>query len=121
MSEKEAAPKVGDMVKPGEGLTAAQERTIGLLGNASKIASLITIAGTATSIINNVSDNKKAKEMEKQQEKNIKEKDKRIKKAERKQYWEHRSELATSGMVMDMFDAATGHTRYGASKLPGLK
>lgn len=120
-SAAEGAPKVGDMVKAGEGLTNAQQATVSLLGNASNIAGLITIAGSVTSIANNLSDNRKAKEMEEQQERNIKMKNKRIKKAERKQYWGQRSEIATNGMARDMFNSATGHTRYGASKLPGLK
>lgn len=120
MSAGGTAPKVGDMINPNETITAGQEKALKGLGVAKNIAGLITIAGTTIDIANNVSKNRTAKKMEKQQEDKTKEKDKRIRRAKRKQYWLKESQIATHGMLTDMFDEATGHTRYGASKLPGL-
>lgn len=116
----EEAPKVGDIIKPSETITAGQEATLGALNTLKGAATLITTVGTVLDISNNVKNNKEAREMQKEQEQNIIDKEKRIKKAKRKRYRKYNSPLSTNKVVMDMFDQATGHTRYGASQLPGV-
>lgn len=117
MAEK--APKVGDMIKPSETITAGQSLTLGGIDVISGAAGVITAVGTVLDIANNVSDNREAKKMKKQQEDNIKEKNKRVKKAKRRKYRKYDSPLSTNGVVQDMFNQSTGHTKYGASTLPG--
>lgn len=119
MVAKKAAPKVGELINPSETITAGQEKTLAGLGLLKTISGVITIAGTTLDIASNVSDNREAKKMQKEQEKKIAEKEKRIKRKNRKKYWREESQIATKNVLRDVFDDATGHTRYGASKLPG--
>lgn len=118
--EKEAAAKVGDFVNPAETITAGQELTLGVMKYGGTIASTIMTVGTVLDIAGNVKDNKEAKEMKKEQEMKVKAKANKELKKQRKYKRMKRNPLGTSGMALDMFDQATGHTRYGASKLPGL-
>lgn len=117
---KETAEKVSESIPAEEALTDAQERTISALGLMGTAATVITMTGTVLDISKNVRNNREAKQMKKEQENTIKEKNKRIKKKNRKRFITHKSPIATNGVVQDMFNQATGHTRYGASKLPGL-
>lgn len=118
--EKEAAAKVGDFVNPAETITAGQEKTLGIMKHAGTVAGTLMTVGTVLDIVGNVQDNREAKRMKEEQEEKVKAKaDKELKK-QRKYRRMKRNPLGTSGMALDMFDQATGHTRYGASKLPGL-
>ena len=117
---KEAAAKIGDFVNPADTITAGQEKALGLMGHAGTVAGALMTVGTVLDIAGNIQDNREVKKMEKEQEEKIKAKADKEMKSRRKYRRMKRNPLGTSGMALDMFDQATGHTRYGASKLPGL-
>lgn len=116
IAASEAAKNVANKVTPG------QEKLIKSFGNLGRIASVITTVGTVTDIANNVMDNREAREMKKQQERN--EKDKMKRETKRRKRYRRRSgshPLSTTGVVQEMFNQSTGHTSYGASRLPGQR
>lgn len=120
MADKIPAPKVGDMVDPSSTITAGQDKMISGMGLASTAITGIMAVGTVLDIVSNVSDNREAKKMKKEQERNLVKKEQRTNRAIRKKHMQTSGPFYQPGMALDMFDQATGHTRYGASKLPGL-
>lgn len=117
---KNVVSKVGDFVDPSETITANQETILKGLGHLGTAATVLTTVGGVLDIVSNVRDNREAKNMQKEQEKNLKKKQKNQIKGQRKYRRKKNNPLYTKGMVQQMYDQSTGHTRYGASKLPGL-
>lgn len=117
----DGVPKVGDIVNPSDTITARQDSIIKGLGTVSNITTGIMITGTVLDIVGNVMDNRESKKMEKQQEKNVKKKEQNALKKRRKRYNRGRHPLSHTGVVQEMFNQSTGHTRYGASQLPGRR
>lgn len=112
----ETAKNVASNVTPG------QEKLIKSFGNIGTIANVLTGVGTVADIANNVLDNREARKMKEQQERNQKDKMKReTKKRKRHHRKSSAHPLSTTGVVQEMFNQSTGHTSYGASRLPGRR
>lgn len=117
---EDALMQASNYVDPNKTITAGQIKTLKGLKGLDTAINTVMVVGTVLDIAGNLADNREAKKMEREQEKNLRDKDKRAKKSKRKYQRKHKGPLATSGIVQDMFSQSTGHTRYGASKLPGL-
>ena len=128
--------KAGDFINAGETIASSASKAAGAADNlsgyqnkllkgtniAGGIVGGVIAVGTTLDLIGNVMDSREARQMEKEQEDNLKKQEKEEAKTKRKRRRRRRGKrgLEDPGIVQYMHRNANNHTNYGASKLPGL-